>query len=46
MFFISEPEVIYEFKEGETPLWVELKDTKCRYYFNVFYTMDYSELLI
>ncbi len=46
VFFISEMEDVLEYKEGETPLWVTLSDTKCPYQYNVFYTMDYNELLM
>ncbi len=46
VFFISESEDVVEYKEGETPLWVPLPDTKCPYQLNVFDTMDYDELLI
>ncbi len=46
VFFIRNSEEVLEYKEGQNPLWSTLPDTKVRSKFNVFYTMDYSELLI
>ncbi len=47
VFFIRfETKDVLEYKEGEASPWVTLPDTKCKSRYNVFYQMDYNELLL